>query len=194
MVRLIVTERIAEAIAAINDSKTAPETLRADIAALDIDDAPKTIPHALLCHVSKTLLEETSDPKYHLHTLLRGSSFHLNVPKPRTKSPALLKLLEEAQLKLDEQAYEEMTRSISQKHLQTNRTSLAQDLKHANRAITAMVNVVFSMIAVFTALFYFGHTVTNDVAMRTLLSLFGALVVGIAEGWFFSKDLIKGDF
>ena len=174
------------------------------------------------------------DPKYHLRALLSGSSFDLPVPRPRTKvhisqsnhhpsipltlqqSPALLKLLEEAQNKLDQKAYEDMTRSISLKHLQTH--SVAQELKQANRAITAMLNVVFSMVAVFTALFYFGHTLTHDVALvsrsfccrsdscccakglsltiplqRTLFSLAGALVVGFAEGWFFGKDLLKND-
>ncbi|RKO82775.1 hypothetical protein BDK51DRAFT_39596 [Blyttiomyces helicus] len=66
--------------------------------------------------------------------------------------------------------------------------NVGRELRDAGRVLAAVVNVVCSMAAVFVALFYFGDSVTRDVAMKTLLALGGALIVGVAEGWFFARD------
>ena len=61
------------------------------------------------------------------------------------------------------------------------------DVKHALGA----VNVLLSVASVFFACFYLGELVHWDVGLRVLMALFLGLVVGIAEGYWFVKDLSK---
>ncbi len=47
------------------------------------------------------------------------------------------------------------------------------------------------MAAVFTAVFYTADAARLDLGLRVLLGLLGALVTGFAEGWFFTRDLLR---
>ncbi|KAJ3330092.1 hypothetical protein HDU76_006449 [Blyttiomyces sp. JEL0837] len=129
--------------------------------------------------------------EYTFDSLVKGSGMVLEAPKPRVKSPELLRILEECRIKQENKEYDEMVKNVqtSKKHMALR---LEQDDKEGFRAMigffSSIMNVLLSMIAVFVAAFYFGDSVTDDIGMKTLLSLFSALVVGFAEGWFFSRD------
>ena len=63
------------------------------------------------------------------------------------------------------------------------------EYKTVQGQISGLVNVLFSVAAVFTAAFYLGEVVYMDVGARVLVALFAALVVGLADAWFFTRDL-----
>ncbi|KAJ3299526.1 hypothetical protein HK104_008623 [Borealophlyctis nickersoniae] len=214
MVQFILTPKLTTAITTTLSSPLCDDTLRDLLTPLTGSPDPPNVPtisHDVVRRVSEVLLQsepgkrnavssivkrkETDGGKagntsYHIHELLKGSKIHLNVPKPRTKSPELLQILEKIKHDLAAKEYEEMTRSVSQAHMRTRNGggSIGSDLKGANRILSAVLNILFSMVAVFVALFYFGDGVTRDVAMKTLMSLAGAFIVGFAESWFFAKD------
>ena len=83
-------------------------------------------------------------------------------PKP-TKSPALLKILQEAQNKLDAQEYDRMTRSVRHQTHQSFSNDLS-DVKFLTGQLSAILNVFLSMVAVFVAVMYFGDQVFSDLS------------------------------
>jgi hypothetical protein len=68
-----------------------------------------------------------------------------------------------------------------------------KEWKLVQKQLTGIVNVLFSIAAVFTCCFYLGELVHIDIGSRVLLALLFALLVAIAEGWFFAKDLFMAD-
>lgn len=59
--------------------------------------------------------------------------------------------------------------------------SMGEMMRDVNRQLVTIVNVLFSMAAVFYALYYYGPHMTQEVGHQILIALAGALVVGIAE-------------
>ncbi len=141
-------------------------------------------------------------PDNYVFSLIKGSRLHysLQLPIRPPRSKELQERLQGIQNDLDNQAYLEMTKGVqsgcstdSSKILKSSdqsNSSLGQELRAANAQLSAAINVFLSMAAVFTAAFYFGDQVTSDTGLRVLLALAGAWVVGIAEGYFFLKDLV----
>ncbi|KAJ3026149.1 UNVERIFIED_CONTAM: hypothetical protein HDU68_006138 [Siphonaria sp. JEL0065] len=161
-----------------------------------IQDSAKPIPHTLVRDLSRVLLacEKDSEIKYSFKELTAGSKMVLESPRPRVKSPELLQLLEKAKLKAENEEYARMTQELIPQHKMTQLTKQERNEYNATIGMfSGILNVLLSMVAVFMAVFWVGHTVTQDIGMKTLLSLLCALIVGFAEGWFFSKDWLFED-
>lgn len=119
--------------------------------------------------------------------LLQKSGFYYPVVKKREPTKEYIKMMDDVKAILAQKEYDEMTKdiqSVKEPGWDVN------EWKLVNTQMTSIINVLFSMIAVFAAVFYLGELAVIDVGLRVLLSLAGALIVGIAEGWFFTKDLI----
>ncbi|KAJ3184594.1 hypothetical protein HDU87_003995 [Geranomyces variabilis] len=216
MVLLAVTPAIAAAVARAGGSTTLsiPLALRTKLVPYhknerSTEETPASeqqgqkdhIPHSLLAELSAALIAATGQhDQYSLHVLIRGSSLHLPKPPPAPpKSARLLALLDAAQAELSNREYAEMTRGLSTPRGGAGRVvddvtlNIGGELRDAFRSVSAVFNVLLSMGAVFVAVYWVAGTVSRDVGKRTLLGLFGALMVAIAEGWFFAKDLMSTD-
>ncbi|KAJ3144710.1 hypothetical protein HDU89_008082 [Geranomyces variabilis] len=220
MVLLAVTPAIAAAVARAvsnddgnnnsSDTLSIPLALRTQLApyhknASSIEETPASaplgrdnhIPHSLLADLSAALVAATGQhEQYSLHVLIRGSTLHLPTPPPPPpKSARLLALLDAAHAEVSNREYAEMTRGLSTPRGGAGDASLniGGELRDAFRSVSAVFNVLLSMGAVFVAVYWVAGTVSRDVGKRTLLGLFGALMVAIAEGWFFAKDLLRTD-
>jgi hypothetical protein len=68
-----------------------------------------------------------------------------------------------------------------------------KDFKKVNSFIVSIINVLFSVVAVFFCVFYMADAVQMDISFRVLTSLFASAVVAFAELWFFFKDLNYSD-
>ncbi|KAI8840392.1 endoplasmic reticulum-based factor for assembly of V-ATPase-domain-containing protein [Chytriomyces cf. hyalinus JEL632] len=114
--------------------------------------------------------------------------------KDRQKSPQLLQILDDARRKTENDAYERMTQDVKPA---SSISILTRQERNEMKAVvglfSSIVNVVFSMVAVFVSVYSIAYTVTSDVGMKTLLALFFTLVVGIAEGYFFTRDWLLSD-
>ncbi|KAI8908833.1 endoplasmic reticulum-based factor for assembly of V-ATPase-domain-containing protein [Powellomyces hirtus] len=203
MVNLIVTERIRLAIHVLISREGTEQELVLKLQPyvkvpkdVQVEESriPKTIPHTLLSKLSQALERQASDESFSLQTLVHGSCIHLQPPPPRTKSPELVKILDDIKAELANREYAEMTKNVSfQRDSMRAPLNIGGELRDAFRSLSAVFNVLLSIAAVFAAVFWVSGTVTQDIGKRTLLSLFGALMVAIAEGWFFAKDLLHVD-
>ncbi|KAI9357903.1 endoplasmic reticulum-based factor for assembly of V-ATPase-domain-containing protein [Zopfochytrium polystomum] len=162
-------------------------------------DPARGVPHSLLKEVCAVLCEEGCDAKdsgAKFSELVRGSQMMLVSPKPRVKSAELQRILDECRIQAENREYERMTRDVSVSLKPSVNRSIREERDDARVAVgmlSSLFNVLLSMVSVFVAAFYFGKSVASDVGMRTLFSLFAALVVGLAESWFFSRDWLFED-
>ncbi|KAJ3113991.1 hypothetical protein HK100_001827 [Physocladia obscura] len=161
------------------------------------DDRPYQISHVLVCKLSKylvTVVDCGENEDWTFESLTRGSKMILNSPKPLLKSDKLQKILAAAKIQSENAEYLRMTKDVVPK---TSMTQLMRqersEYKTTVGMFSAIFNVFLSMVAVFMAIFWVGHTVFDDVGLKTLLALFFALVAGVAEGWFFSRDWLFED-
>lgn len=94
----------------------------------------------------------------------------------------------------DEKDFLEASGSLLSSQLATtdglSGVNVGNEYKTIQGQISGIVNVLFSVAAVFTAAFYLGEVVYMDVGARVLVALFAGLVVGVAEAWFFTRDLL----
>ncbi|KAI8847421.1 endoplasmic reticulum-based factor for assembly of V-ATPase-domain-containing protein [Chytridium lagenaria] len=157
------------------------------------DAMPVAIPHSLVSRAIKALKTSNASEVETLSfdDVMKGSSMVFKIPPPREKSEKLKAILQTCQNNLDRQEYTRMTSNLGLKSYNMRDDIL--DAKKAMGAFGAVFNVLLSMGAVFTAIMYFGTSLTSDVGTRVLIGLFAALVVAIAEGWFLSRDLLRVD-
>lgn len=62
-----------------------------------------------------------------------------------------------------------------------------QEMNTAKNQITAIVNIMFTIVAVFVAVYWISPSVTDDIGYRILLSLSFCVIVGIAETWLYIR-------
>ncbi|GAA5958920.1 hypothetical protein JCM3765_000775 [Sporobolomyces pararoseus] len=162
----------------------------------------KTIDHAALVKVAKwvqTHSEEVEDKlnesrdDYRLAKLLKLTQVHAPPLKPREKTPELLAILASIQLSQDRLAYTSLTslqqpsyRSLipmTDVHASQTPKTVAEEWGQIKKELSAIVNVLVSMAAVFTGVWYVGFGYSH--AIRLGLSLFGAITIAAIEGWLY---------
>ncbi|KAJ3162622.1 hypothetical protein HK101_000727 [Irineochytrium annulatum] len=200
MVALQLTSRIRKAAAEALDG--APTGLKNRLKSFaedgSDDDGVRSIPHGLVKELAAHLAEKnnaTSEQTF--ASLVSGSRIVISPPPPIVKSPELLRILEKCRAKLESKDYAEMVKGVAPRSFYENQDGDGGESeltwRQATAVLSAVSNVILSMVAVFVAFFYFGGSFSNDVGTRTLFSLAAALVVGFAEGWFFTRDLVSGE-
>jgi len=196
MVLLILTERIRasllEALESPDFDKSAKQRLNSYLKA-----SGSSVPLDLIKEVSKFLVgrdgklgKEIGFSKYWLHEILTGSGVYTEPAKKERKSPELIAKLEEI---LTQQANKEYARMVgkvaSSYDRETFRLLQNEEFKSLRGQITAIVNITFTVVAVFAAVYHVAQTITGDTGMRVLLALTGSLVVGIAETFLYMRYL-----
>jgi hypothetical protein len=158
------------------------ETIKVAILAYN-NTNPKKIPlDAQIDH--KTLYLLSTGPDFTFQTLLKSTTPYHEPKKQFIPTKKYLELMQTAQNIIDQKEYNEITKNFN---VQKN------DWKLVNNQITAIFNVLVSIGAVFASVFYLGGMYGVDLGFRVLFSLLGALVVCVAEGWFFTRDLFKAE-
>ena len=77
--------------------------------------------------------------------------------------------------------YERMTRSVRP----ATEGTWQSEAQETRAQLTVIFNILFSIVGVFIAVYWIAHSWTDDVALRVLLALMGALLVGVAEVWLY---------
>jgi hypothetical protein len=148
------------------------------------EPAQECIDHKQLYRISQSL----KDPRYSFRLLLQNATFYTPPKVKKEPTKEYIAMMDRAREIIAEKEYYEMTKDVTGERRESvwDKT----EWRSISNQITAIFNVFFSIIAVFVAVFYLGELVHIDVGIRVLMALAGALVVGIAEGWFFTKDLM----
>ncbi|KAJ3204831.1 hypothetical protein HDU82_005567 [Entophlyctis luteolus] len=150
---------------------------------------PELIPHPLVARMSGFLTANRPDSPD-----AEGSQMVFPSPKPPEKSAKLQQLLADAKILVENKEYSRMTKDVVPNQAMGQIAYQERyELKTTIGMLSAVLNVILSMVAVFVAVFWIGDTVVADVGLKTLLALTFAAIVGVAEGWFFSRDWLFED-
>ncbi|GAA5966690.1 hypothetical protein JCM8115_000254 [Rhodotorula mucilaginosa] len=163
-----------------------------------------TVPHPLLVDVSAwTKSHGTPEQRdhYRLANLLRLTDVYAPPLPERVKSPELLAILADIQLRQDRIAYSSMTSLAPAPHPSLiplhdpyddpahnggGRTkSVAEEWAEIRRELGAIVNVGASMLAVGTAVWWVGGG--RSYAARLCLALAGAVAIAAIEGFLYYR-------
>ena len=123
-------------------------------------------------------------------SVIQGSELYFEPKEIKAPTKEYTELMEKARRIIQQREYNEMIGQLE------NKTSNADQLQWSviKRHLIAITNVIFSVIACFVAVFYLGELQHWDTGIRILVSMCGAFVVVIAEGWFFTKDLLNSQY
>ena len=138
----------------------------------ELDDARlgnEWIDHDLLIELG----QEFNTP---LRVLLQGTDVYFEPPVPETKSQTYLDLMARLRLEQQEREYQELLGNRAQP-TQIKPDSI--DAKQIKEEITTIFNILISVAAVAWAMWHW--TVYMPVQVRTLASLFGAILILVAE-------------
>jgi hypothetical protein len=113
-------------------------------------DPTDSIDHILLFKISKKL-------RISYRSLLKGSSFYFPKVKPKLPTAEYVDSMERARLIVAEKEFKLMVQSRN--HCEEN------EWRNVVGQITAITNVIFSIISVFGAVFYLGELKKIDVGM-----------------------------
>jgi hypothetical protein len=135
----------------------------------------------------KTLISHLS-PSQSLSGILKKSKIVHPTIKIPVRSPQLEASLEKARKIINQREYDRMCSTVKVQEKET--IGNGKDIKGAQKVVSGVVNISFSAAAVFMAIFWIGNGVTESIGLKTLLALTGSLIIIIAEGYFFFKDLL----
>jgi len=199
MVLLVLTDRIRTAIYQAMQSPEFDESAKQRLK--NYLKISPCIPLDLIKEVSKFLVsrdgkigKEVGLSHYWLHELLTGSGVYMEPRKEKVKSPELIARLEKI---LAEQANKEYARMIgkvaSSYDVETFKLLDTEEFQSVRGQLTAIINITFTVVAVFAAVYHVAQTITGDTGMRVLLAFTGSVIVGIAETFLYMRYLTGYD-
>lgn len=136
--------------------------------------------------------------EYNLMTLMRGSEVYVPPkPEPTPKSSEYLEYMEKLRVNLQEREYQTLihNKPIDDKADEEEYTSLSQEAKVVKEQLSAIVNIILSVVSVGWAIWYWTDSSIGNLSLasRTLLSIFGSLIVLIAEVFIYTRYKMKVD-
>ncbi|EGF83862.1 hypothetical protein BATDEDRAFT_85567 [Batrachochytrium dendrobatidis JAM81] len=198
--QLVVTDSIREALElAALETKHAQDSEPNGTLDHDFSSTAKasSISHKLLHSACSLLVKAYPDrPHYAFHRLIKGSRIEFVCPKPREITPEYIKFMEKVKIKLENKEYEDIVGKMPHGKSRDALGSISGDLVELRKVsgqMMSLLNIFISMAAVFTALYIFAERLWEDQGFRVLFGLFGALVVGFAEGWFYTRDWLMDE-
>ena len=150
---------------------------------LDLGDEEEFIDH-------KKLQKLCSESNVQFNLVIKESKLYFAPKIAKIPTKEYTEMMDQARKIIQQKEYLEMTREFEKDGSQSEQLEWNTIKRH----MIAILNVFFSVIACFVAVFYLGEMAHLDVGIRILLSMSGAFVVIVAEGWFFTKDLISSDY
>jgi hypothetical protein len=199
MVLLVLTDRIRTAIYQAMQSPEFDESAKQRLQ--NYLKVSSCVPLDLIKEVSKFLIsrdnklgKEIGLSRYWLHELLTGSGVYMEPRKEKVKSPELVARLEKI---LAEQANKEYARMIgkvaSSYDVETFKLLDTEEFQSIRGQLTAIINITFTVVAVFAAVYHVAQTITGDTGMRVLLAFTGSVIVGVAETFLYMRYLTGYD-
>ncbi|PIA16265.1 hypothetical protein COEREDRAFT_81459 [Coemansia reversa NRRL 1564] len=173
------------------------------------DNATTTVALEDIRVLSQTLRDHNSEcnkDNAWVHQLLCGSKIYVAQQPPPQRNPELVARLDRIKKQLEEQEYKRMTAGSTSLGSQSigdtstpftavpgvragqavDAVSIRREIKDVNKSISAIVNIIFSVLGVGFAVGYASYTLTSNIGWRVLMALAAAIVTALAESWLFA--------
>ncbi|KAI9335218.1 endoplasmic reticulum-based factor for assembly of V-ATPase-domain-containing protein [Pilaira anomala] len=153
------------------------------IAELDMNETkayPITV--ELIHHVSSCLDD------IFFHELIKGSSVYIEPKEIKAKNPEFEAYMDKLRAQQQERDYKRMISSVITSEDQKFNLGIKPDeLKEAKSHIATIFNILFSMVAVYVAVFKAAQTIVTDIGLQVLMGLAGAFFIGTVEVILYAK-------
>ncbi|KAG0270624.1 hypothetical protein DFQ27_002615 [Actinomortierella ambigua] len=157
---------------------------------------------SLLAHEKKTegakreagSPEPTEPSKYWIHTLIKGSGVYVAPPPAKEKNPELERVLNEARAKIAAKDYNRMTDNVSMTSSGSGslREQIAE-LREMKSTLITIVNVLYTGVAVFVAVYMLSKHVFEDIGLRFLLGFLGFVMIVASETYLYYRHVTADD-
>lgn len=195
MVYLKSTQKIQQAIEKYNGLVQEVPEAKEPLIVIEVDDGGEKISHKRLLTIYKAL-KKYSMIDDDLLSLMRGTEVYVP-PKPKStpKSKEYLEYMEKLRVELQEREYQELLHNKPDSIKNEEYVSFSQEAKIVKEQLSAILNILLSTVSVGWAFWYWSaSSIPNlSLASRTLLSMFGAVLVLIAEVFIYSRYKTKVD-
>ncbi|OBZ86318.1 hypothetical protein A0J61_05637 [Choanephora cucurbitarum] len=133
--------------------------------------------------VSMDLVHHLADiTDIYFHELILGSGLYFEPKEETPQDPAFLAYMDKLRAEQKEREYKQMVSDVI--HSEDQKFNLGikpSEIKEVKSHIATIFNILFSMCAVYTAVYKASASITSDFGMQVLLSLGGALLIGVVE-------------
>ncbi|KAF9168176.1 hypothetical protein BGX21_003489 [Mortierella sp. AD011] len=140
---------------------------------------------------SKESVDSNDTSEDWVHVMIKGSSVYVPKPAPKERSPELDRIMEGIKAQLAEKEYQRMISSIDPNaNGNLIASSIKQDLKEMKDIkahMIGIVNVLYTGVAVFTAVFMISAHFTDDLGKRVLLAFLGFVLIVACEAYLYSR-------
>ncbi|KAI9476586.1 MAG: endoplasmic reticulum-based factor for assembly of V-ATPase-domain-containing protein [Benjaminiella poitrasii] len=139
--------------------------------------------------VSVDLVEQVSKSlDIHFHELIIGSGLYFPPKEIRKQDPKFVAYMEKLRAEQQEREYNNMVAAVvSSEDQKFNLGIKPNELKEINSHIATIFNILFSMIAVYVAVYKVSKSIVDDFGMQILFGLGGAFSIGVVEVFLYVK-------
>ncbi|KAJ1657590.1 hypothetical protein IWQ61_003044 [Dispira simplex] len=194
MVKLVVTDAMREVLQQAQAHSDCPAQLQRNLQAFA---DPKTtqdceaVEFTLLQQVVEFLGRSQSCSPPPLGQILTGTAVYFPRLEKKPRNPQLEAQLESIRTELAQKEYIRMVQHVSLNEKYRVGSDFARDMAQVNQNLLIIVNILFSIAAVFATVFYTSTTLSSDFAVRVLLGMCASLSVGGAEVWLYVSKMKK---
>ncbi|KAF9099708.1 hypothetical protein BGX23_000082 [Mortierella sp. AD031] len=130
-----------------------------------------------------------------IHTIIKGSCVYVPKAPPKERSPELDRMMEGYRAQAAEKEYQRMIATIDPSSPSSAATSTIaynlrqdmQDLKDVKAHAIGIVNVLYTGVAVFTAVFMISAHFTDDLGKRVLLAFLAFVLIVACEAYLYTR-------
>ncbi|CAN6635185.1 vacuolar ATPase assembly integral membrane protein Vph2p [Trichomonascus vanleenenianus] len=172
--KLVITETIRDAISRMEDTSS-------------LEVGEDYITHSSVVKIHKKL-------GISMRELLKNTEVFFDPkPQPRPKTKEFLELLERMKIQEQETEYQKLLHHDYEPGNEEDNITVGQAAKEVKEQLSTIVNIVISVASVAWALWYWTDSSMKSLSLasRTLISLFGGLVILIAEVVIYSRYKFK---
>ncbi|KAJ1955067.1 hypothetical protein IWQ62_005615 [Dispira parvispora] len=194
MVKLVVTDAMRVVLRQAQAQPNCPDPLRQNLQAFSDSKAAQdceAVEFTLLQQVVEFLSRGQSCSPPSLSQILTGTAVHFPRPEKKPRNPQLEEHLENIRTQLAQKDYMRMVKQVSLNEKYRVGSHSLRDIAQVNQNLMVIVNILFSIAAVFATVFYTSTTLTSDFAVRVLLGMCASITVGGAEVWLYVSKMNK---
>ncbi|KAI8642905.1 endoplasmic reticulum-based factor for assembly of V-ATPase-domain-containing protein [Parasitella parasitica] len=124
----------------------------------------------------------------HFHELIIGSGLYFAPKEVPVQDPKFLAYLDKLRTEQQERAYNKMVSGVITSEDQKFNLGIKPDeLKEVKSHIATIFNILFSMVAVYVAVYKVSQSIFNDLGLQVLVALAGSFFIGTVEVILYAK-------
>jgi hypothetical protein len=160
--------------------QTSLESFIPDPSSSELDDQEHGIPFSLLKETQEWMRDKLGKEIF-LHELLRESRHFIPAPLVPEKDPALVARLKKMRHQVENRIYAKMVANVANDMIERDKIADRVDLKSGMDTAKMGLNLLLSVISVFTAVYFVVHAAYQNTILSVSAASMGAIAIFLVE-------------